>query len=182
LLIWLLYVQPRLVDEPDPKSRHLNSVRTTGYSPTAQMVITVVRYAMPGRSSTAPARGRHAAPRCVSTGTIRSNRTREIRPMTDMPDEDLRAYRDEAEATRDEPLSGSAARPGLTRAKVLSVRLNPDELAELTAYADRLDVPASALVRGWILSHLRPAADTSPAAVIGRIAREVEQLRQQLAG
>ena len=32
----------RLVDEPDPKSRHLNSVRTTGYSPTAQMVITVV--------------------------------------------------------------------------------------------------------------------------------------------
>ena len=86
--------------------------------------------------------------------------------MTDVPNEDLRAYREEAEATRDEPLSGSAARPGLTRAKVLSVRLNPDELAELTAYADRLDVPASALVRGWILSHVRPGADTSPAAVV----------------
>lgn len=67
-------------------------------------------------------------------------------------------------------------------AKVLSVRLNPDEFAELTAYADRLDLPASALVRGWILSHLRPGADTSPAAVVDRIAREVEQLRQQLAG
>jgi hypothetical protein len=32
----------RLVDEPDPKSSHLNSVRTIGYSPTAQIVITVV--------------------------------------------------------------------------------------------------------------------------------------------
>ena len=99
-----------------------------------------------------------------------------------MLDGDLRAYREEAEATRDEPLSGGTARPGLTRAKVLSVRLNSGELAELTAYADRLDVPASALVRGWILSHLRPEADMSPAAVVDRIAREVEQLRQKLAG
>jgi hypothetical protein len=31
----------RLVDEPDPKSAHLNSVRAIGYSPTARMVITV---------------------------------------------------------------------------------------------------------------------------------------------
>jgi hypothetical protein len=31
----------RLVDEPDPKSAHLNSVRTVGYSPAARMVITV---------------------------------------------------------------------------------------------------------------------------------------------
>ena len=31
----------RLVVEPDPKSAHINSVRTTGYSPAAQMVITV---------------------------------------------------------------------------------------------------------------------------------------------
>ena len=63
-------------------------------------------------------------------------------------DGDLPAYREGAEVTRDESLSGSAARPGLTRAKVLSVRLNPHELAELTAYVNRLDVPASALVRG----------------------------------
>jgi hypothetical protein len=32
----------RLVDEPDPRSAHLNSVRVVGYSPTAGMVITVV--------------------------------------------------------------------------------------------------------------------------------------------
>ena len=32
----------RLVDEPDPHSAHPNSVRIVGYSPTAQMVISVV--------------------------------------------------------------------------------------------------------------------------------------------
>lgn len=32
----------RLVNEPDPKSAHANSVRLVGYSPTARMVITVV--------------------------------------------------------------------------------------------------------------------------------------------
>jgi hypothetical protein len=146
------------------------------------MVITVVTLRDARASSMAPPRARHAAPRCASTGATRPNQTKESRPMTDVPGEDLRSYRQEAEATRDEPLSGSATRPGLTRAKVLSVRLNPDEFAELTEYADRLDVPASALVRGWILSHLRPGAETSPAAVVDRIAREVEQLRQQLAG
>jgi hypothetical protein len=31
----------RLVAEPDPKSAHINSVRTIGYSSTAQVVITV---------------------------------------------------------------------------------------------------------------------------------------------
>jgi hypothetical protein len=32
----------RLVDEPDPRSAHTNSVRIVGYSSTAWMVITVV--------------------------------------------------------------------------------------------------------------------------------------------
>lgn len=32
----------RLVDEPDPRSAHANSVRIVGYSPTARTVITVV--------------------------------------------------------------------------------------------------------------------------------------------
>lgn len=32
----------RLVDEPDPKSVHANSVRIVGYPPTAGMVMTVV--------------------------------------------------------------------------------------------------------------------------------------------
>jgi hypothetical protein len=101
--------------------------------------------------------------------------------MTDVTEEDLRAYREEAEATRDQPMPSDAARPGFTRAKVLSVRLNPEEFTELTRYAAQVDVPPSALVRGWILSHLRQDDDATPASTVERIAREVEHLRRQIA-
>lgn len=101
--------------------------------------------------------------------------------MADITEDDLRSYREEAEATRDEPLSGKASRPGRQRAKVLSVRLNPGEFDELARYAGQLDVPASALVRGWILERLRPEPEMSPAAAAARIAREAEDLRRRLA-
>ena len=99
--------------------------------------------------------------------------------MTDTTDQDLRAYREEAEAARDEPLSARAARPGWQRAKVLSVRLSADEFDDLTRYAAALDLPASALARGWILDQLRTGSD-SPVRTVERIAHELEQLRRQL--
>lgn len=99
--------------------------------------------------------------------------------MTDINDQDVRDYREEAERTRDEPLSPSATRPGGQRAKVLSVRLNAEEFDELARYAAALDVPASALVRGWILDQLR-AGSESPGRTVDRIARELEQLRRQI--
>ncbi|MGH3925988.1 MAG: hypothetical protein ACRDSN_03475 [Pseudonocardiaceae bacterium] len=97
--------------------------------------------------------------------------------MTDITPEKLRAYREEAEATRDEPLQ-NPTQP--TRAKVLSIRLNPDEFDALTRHADELELPASTLVRSWILTHLKGDTETSPAATVDRIARDVEQLRRQL--
>jgi hypothetical protein len=99
--------------------------------------------------------------------------------MTDSNDQALQDYREQAERTQDEPLSDNATRPGRQRAKVLSVRLNSDEFDELTRYAAALDVPASALVRGWILDQLR-AGSESPAKTVERIARQLEQLRRQL--
>lgn len=97
-----------------------------------------------------------------------------------MPERDaLREAREEAEATRDEPLSADATRPA--RAMVLSVRLNPEEFEALHHRAEQLDLPVSALVRGWILSQLRPDTEGSPAATVDRIARQLEQLRRQLA-
>lgn len=100
--------------------------------------------------------------------------------MTEINEEDLRDYREQAEHTRDEPLSDAATRPGQQRAKVLSVRLNPEEFDELTRYASALDVSVSALVRGWLLTHLRPSSE-SPANTVERITHELEQLRRQLA-
>ncbi len=100
-------------------------------------------------------------------------------PMTEVHEQDVRRYRDEAEATKVTGLSPSATRPGGQRAKVLSVRLNPDEFEELARYAGALDVPASALVRGWILDQLQ-AGSESPRRTVERMARDLEQLRRQI--
>lgn len=97
--------------------------------------------------------------------------------MTEINPDTLRQAREEAEDTRDEPMQ-NATRPA--RAKVLSIRLNPDELDALNRHADELELPASTLVRSWILTNLHVDADTSPAAAVDRIAREIEQLRRQL--
>ncbi len=84
-----------------------------------------------------------------------------------------------SEVAGDRPLSPSAIRPGRQRAKVLSVRLNPQEFDELAGYAAALDVPASALVRGWILDQLRAGLE-SPQWAAERMARDLEQLRRQI--
>ncbi|MPZ67091.1 MAG: hypothetical protein GEU83_16820 [Pseudonocardiaceae bacterium] len=99
--------------------------------------------------------------------------------MNDITERDLRDCREEAEGTQDEPLSGKATRPGWQRAKVLSVRLSPEEFDELNSYAAALEVPASALTRGWILDRLR-AGSESPVRTVERIFHELEQLRRQL--
>jgi len=63
-----------------------------------------------------------------------------------------RRIRDEAEATRDAPLpAGAGERPNRGRSTVYSVRLTPDEVAAVQAAADRAGLPASTLVRSWIV-------------------------------
>lgn len=84
--------------------------------------------------------------------------------MTEVTPEALREYREAAEATRHEPLSAEASRPA--RAKVLSIRLNPEEFEALNRHAEQLELPASTLVRGWILTQLRAGTETSPAATV----------------
>src|SRR5699024_240296 len=105
---------------------------------------------------------------------------RRAEAMTEISDQQLRDYREEAETTQDEALSATASRPGWQRAKVLSVRLSGEEFEELARYAAALEVPASGLVRGWILEHLRAGAD-SPTQTVERISHELDQLRRQLA-
>lgn len=54
------------------------------------------------------------------------------------------------------------SRPGRARSTVYSVRLNPDEVAGLHELADQAGLPASTLVRSWILDRLR-SGGASPA-------------------
>ena len=79
-----------------------------------------------------------------------------------MSDEIARVVAEEAaasEANRDAPVLADSAvnRPNRPRSAVYSVRLNLEEVASLQALAEEMGVPASTLVRSWIVEQLRSA-------------------------
>ena len=79
-----------------------------------------------------------------------------------MSDEIARVVAEEAaasEANRDEAVLADYAVnwPNRPRSAVYSVRLNLEEVASLQALAEEVGVPASTLVRSWIVDQLRSA-------------------------
>jgi hypothetical protein len=52
------------------------------------------------------------------------------------------------------PEDVTAERRNLGRSVMFSIRLNPDELAELERYAGQRGLPARTLARAWILARL----------------------------
>ena len=70
----------------------------------------------------------------------------------------LRSEAENAEKNKDAPTrtETTVTRPG-GRAKVYSIRLSEDEVTAIEVAAERAGVPASALVRSWIIERL--AAD-----------------------
>jgi hypothetical protein len=64
--------------------------------------------------------------------------------------------RDESERTKDEPFPVGAAytRPNRDRSRVYSVRLSQSEYEAVQRVADAEHLPASTLVRSWILARL----------------------------
>jgi hypothetical protein len=64
-----------------------------------------------------------------------------------------RQIRDEAEVSMNDPLPIGVVgeRPNHSRSTVYSVRLTPDEVAAVQAAAERAGLPASTLVRSWIV-------------------------------
>jgi len=53
------------------------------------------------------------------------------------------------------PEDTAVERRNLGRSVMFSIRLNPDELAELERYAGQRGLPARTLARAWILARLR---------------------------
>ena len=53
------------------------------------------------------------------------------------------------------PEDATGARRNRGRSVMFSIRLNPDELAELERYAGQRRLPARTLARAWILARLR---------------------------
>lgn len=91
----------------------------------------------------------------------------------------------ESEATKDDPMPAGTVwtRPNLARSVTFSLRLNPEELAAVQAVAQERDVPASTLVRGWIMRQLAAerGAPTDAAAVVERLEDDVRTLRRLVA-
>lgn len=112
--------------------------------------------------------------------------------MSNHPKKDEQAAKDmldriraEAETTSDDPMPEGIVwtRPNLARSVTFSLRLNPDDLAELQATAEDRGIPVFTLVRGWIVRQLT-AERTAPAdtaAVIDRLEADVRTLRKLLA-
>ena len=59
--------------------------------------------------------------------------------------------------------------------------LSPEDLADIERLADRLDVPPSSLIRGWIPSGLNAHQDETVQSTIEKISADVQRLRE-LAG
>ena len=76
--------------------------------------------------------------------------------MSDL-DSLLREEAEHAEQNKDAPATPGTkvTRPGRARSTVYSIRLNPDELAALHALAETAGLPASTLVRSWIIERIR---------------------------
>lgn len=74
----------------------------------------------------------------------------------------LRDEAEHAETHQDAPAGPqtTVTRPGHARSTVYSVRLNPDEVTALQAYAENAGLPASTLVRSWIIERLRDNGTT----------------------
>jgi hypothetical protein len=82
--------------------------------------------------------------------------------------------RDEAEANRDTPLPSDVVgtRPNLNRSSVYSVRLTVDEVAAVQAVADQAGLPASTLVRSWIVERLNSANPSAAGATLRALIHE----------
>jgi hypothetical protein len=66
------------------------------------------------------------------------------------------------------------------RSVVYSLRLNPEDVAELERVAAELDVPATSLARGYVLQALAEHRDNNPAQLIHKIQGELGIVRGML--
>lgn len=85
------------------------------------------------------------------------------------------------EATRDEPMPPDAVPTKPNKSVPVAVRLSADDAEALEDLAERLDLPVSALLRGWILAGLAAQRDESVRTAIDRLAADVQRLRELVA-
>lgn len=87
-----------------------------------------------------------------------------------------------SEASRDQPLSDRAARKRQSRSVVYSVRLTPEQTKEIQRVADEAGIPASALVRDWVVEGLAAESGTGTLdSLVDALSRDVDKIRRRVA-
>ena len=87
----------------------------------------------------------------------------------------------EADATMDDSLADGAPVIRPNKSVPVSVRLAPAMAAEIEALAQRLDIPSSTLLRGWIQQGLAAHHDTTIIGALDQLAADLQRLRQIVA-
>ncbi len=87
----------------------------------------------------------------------------------------------EAEATMAEPLPEGAKSRRANKSVPVAVRLTVKDAQQLDALADRLQVPTSALIRGWITEGLAANRDDSVHSAIDQLEADLARLRSIVA-
>jgi hypothetical protein len=85
-----------------------------------------------------------------------------------------------SERTRDDPLPEGGKRKGPTQSVVYSIRLTPEQIEEIQRIADSAGVPATGIVRGWVLQGLAAEHEDSVEQTMEALYRDIERLRRQL--
>lgn len=86
-----------------------------------------------------------------------------------------------SEKSRDLPLSGRAVRRGQSRSVVYSVRLTPEQTEEIQRIADEVGIPASALVRDWVVEGLAAERGTATLdSLVDALSRDVDRIRRNV--
>lgn len=89
----------------------------------------------------------------------------------------IRAEIEQSEAHPDAPGDTQWSQRNRARSTVYSVRLNPDEVTRVEHIAQRLQVPASTLVRGWILDALTTSENDTVLGALDRVEADLHRLR-----
>jgi len=91
---------------------------------------------------------------------------------------EIKAIQQESEATKETSLPPDAVGEQRGRSVVRSVRLPEAEYEAIERVAEDLEVPVSALMRGWVLQGLAHERGMSLRGAIDRVISEAERLRR----
>ena len=87
----------------------------------------------------------------------------------------------EADATADEAMPAGVRPTRPNRTVTVATRLTVADADAVEKMAAQLDVPVSALLRGWIMAGLTASRDETVGSAIDRLSADVQRLRQLVA-